>query len=859
MDPSTTSDYLTHIESVAENIKKELNAPDGFSAALVLGSGLNQFVEDLKSRDCSSVPYDKIGMPPTGVEGHIGAVFAATFGQHKIMCFAGRFHAYEGYPGYTTCFLPRVAAMCGCRYYIATNAAGGSAEGMQAGDIMLITDHINATKLSVQSEVQGDSRFGPSIISGSDIYSTELHDIARNIVKEIKRPDSDELVFKDRKLFEGVYMWSGGPSYETFAEVRRGQAHGASAYGMSTVPEAIAARALGMNVFGLSLISNLAAGISPVPLTHGEVVIAAKEASPRVSAFITALLERLPVKSFECPITQDPSVQADIPVRPLRSSYPAVSEIEKAVRSLGCSIDFAVHVSNVYGSEMHSLICPASSLIKKVSVPSLLGSMCKHSFAASNAELAIYGCDSGSICFIQYNLPASECILYGLEPVEISLVTTILRLSGARAFVQLSPSVSIKQTTNSLVVVKDIAHLTNTSPAPLSHPAYLVSQGFSVDFSKLSELIAPEEVVSGVGSAANVAAFPAPVLPSPSEVNIAVQSNCDSIVIDNVGFLDTARALGASASMICSNTGVFSDSDITSRYTVVANTHKQAIGNACNDLLTKRQFSVSPLSAHDSANTGAIPVLYNPHELCYDSGFVTPVDEAIVKIREASGMHEAAVVYGIIGPLNLSQYAEFGITVYLGSSIIANVFKLKDDTFIIHFDGDLNSNNGAPIRRTGLITRILARLKAEKTLVLLPIINTAENKNIATFVNDHVNIWQDSALWGHNDPVWGPRFPDMSNLYTDKLRETLCAKFGDSDVCTGQGTVVFHFGPISNCELSLAQYLKCNGVVTGRGMEIVSLRHCSLPLACVGYTMEALEVSNLDFIKSIVKEFIETA
>ncbi|KAL0237853.1 hypothetical protein GEMRC1_012327 [Eukaryota sp. GEM-RC1] len=861
--PKTTNEYFSYIENVANNIKHELDAPDGFFAALVLGSGLNQFAEDLKKKNASFVKYDKIGMPPTGVEGHIGAVFASEFNGKKIMCFAGRFHAYEGYPGYTTCFLPRLAAMCGCRYYIATNAAGGSAEGMQAGDIMAITDHINATKLSGQSEVLGDPRFGTSLVSGSQIYSKTLLDLADTIVQEVTSEDGAK-IFTDRKLFKGTYMWSGGPSYETFAEVRRGMAHGASAYGMSTVPEAIAAHAVGLEVFGLSLISNLAAGISPVPLAHAEVVEAANEASVRVSAFMTAMLEQLPEREGFKSCIHSVSFSDDVPIAVKRERQPGVAEIQQAAGNLGSSVDHAIFVSNVYGEvtdAVASHLLGKCNLISSMKVVDLIGNMIPTlSYSAAQCLLKIYNNGKNNFAILTFTKPSHESVLFGLESVEISLLTTILRLAGAETFVQFGSVVNNNNSSASLVLAKDISLLSNHVPVPLAHPSYLRSVGFDPDFPLSADLINPKEAVAGVGVVANVANMVAPVIPTSSEFNIAEQSDCNYVTVDDVSFVEVARNLGGKAAFICSNIGLFDDAGIIPKYTEIPLIHRQAAFQAYKTIVRCVAEPIPPLEPSLEVPRESKERLYNPHELCFDKTFVEPATQAANRIKEAAGISDDDVIIGLMSGPAVCPFK--GVSVELDYDLHCCVCKVSEGKFIVSVHGDLNSNAGTPIKATGYITRVFAVLKVIRTLVLLPVINSSSTDAMFTLVSDHVNIWQDSALWGHNDDTWGARFPDMSDLYTLSLRQSLLAEIKKCEDLSNvslleDGQLIFHFGTVSKAYLELVKYLNCSGVVSGRGMEVVSLRHCGLKLAAVGYNNTAVSDDGQRYLKKIVELFAQ--
>jgi purine-nucleoside phosphorylase len=192
----------------------------------------------------------------------------------------GRVHAYEGYGMAEVTFPTRVLALLGCRSLIVTNAAGGINRLWQPGDLMLIRDHINLMFRNplIGAVEEGDARF-PDM---SDPYDPRLADLARDAAAELRVP-----------LREGVYAAQTGPAYETAAEVRMLAFLGADATGMSTVPEVIVARAIGMRVLGLSCITNLACGLSNSPITHAEVLETTARAAKRFEALVQGLITRL--------------------------------------------------------------------------------------------------------------------------------------------------------------------------------------------------------------------------------------------------------------------------------------------------------------------------------------------------------------------------------------------------------------------------------------------------------------------------------------------------------------------------------------------------------------------------------------
>jgi purine-nucleoside phosphorylase len=242
---------------------------DDHDVAVVLGSGWRPAADVIGEPDHEIAMAELPGFRPPGVAGHSGAVRSVTVGERRVLVMLGRTHLYEGHGVEPVVHGVRTAAAAGCRTVVLTNAAGGIREGMRVGDPVLISDHLNLTSLSPLS--------GPRFTDLTDLYSPRLRAIAREI---------------DPELTEGVYVGLPGPHFETPAEIRMFRTLGADLVGMSTVLEAIAARAEGVEVFGLSLVTNLAAGLTGEPLDHHEVLEAGAAAAGRMGALLRELIER---------------------------------------------------------------------------------------------------------------------------------------------------------------------------------------------------------------------------------------------------------------------------------------------------------------------------------------------------------------------------------------------------------------------------------------------------------------------------------------------------------------------------------------------------------------------------------------
>lgn len=247
---------------------------------VVLGSGLGGFASCLTDR--LEIPYETIPhWPVSTAEGHAGRLILGRLGELPVAVMAGRAHLYEGYRPDQVVFGVRVLGRLGARALVLTNAAGGINPAFQRGLLVLISDHIN---LQGANPLVGpnEESLGPRFPDMTEAYSVRLRQIARETAAELGIP-----------VAEGVYAAMLGPSYETPAEIRFLRIIGADLVGMSTVPEVIAARHMGLSVLAISCVTNMAAGLAPGPLSHREVLETGEMVRDRLSRLLEALLPRI--------------------------------------------------------------------------------------------------------------------------------------------------------------------------------------------------------------------------------------------------------------------------------------------------------------------------------------------------------------------------------------------------------------------------------------------------------------------------------------------------------------------------------------------------------------------------------------
>lgn len=270
-----THDFAA-VQAAADFVRAKIPALP--SMAIVLGSGLGDFASNVA--DAVVLPYETIpGWPKSTVVGHAGQLVIGRVRNRLVAVLSGRVHLYEGHPVQTVVFATRVMGALGVRTILLTNAAGGVKTTFSQGALMVMDDHIN---LMATNPLVGpnDDRFGPRFPDMTEVYSKRLRAIADAAAGRL-----------GIAIEHGVYAGLLGPSYETPAEIRYLRTIGADAVGMSTVPEAIAARHMGVEVLGISCITNMAAGVLPAPLDHREVMETARRVRHSFIALLEAIVE----------------------------------------------------------------------------------------------------------------------------------------------------------------------------------------------------------------------------------------------------------------------------------------------------------------------------------------------------------------------------------------------------------------------------------------------------------------------------------------------------------------------------------------------------------------------------------------
>jgi purine-nucleoside phosphorylase len=270
------TDPFAVAEASAAALRKRAGV-DGFDVAVVLGSGWRAAADAIGAAEVEMPLAELGGFKQPSVKGHEPSVRYIKKGQRRVLLYLGRIHLFEGYDPHSVTHGVRTAIAAGCRAVVLTNAAGGINASYRVGQPVLISDHINLTG---RSPLWGPlpSRVPSRFTDLTEVYSRRLRNLAREL---------------DPSLVEGVYAGVPGPHFETPAEIRMLRGAGADLVGMSTVMEAIAARHLGADVLGISMISNPAAGLSDVPIDHQDVLAATGAQAAQVGTLLSELLHRI--------------------------------------------------------------------------------------------------------------------------------------------------------------------------------------------------------------------------------------------------------------------------------------------------------------------------------------------------------------------------------------------------------------------------------------------------------------------------------------------------------------------------------------------------------------------------------------
>ncbi len=841
MHARSTAEYLQFVQEAADFVLTHLGPA---KIALVLGSGLGPFVgylTDTKQVDFHEVPH----MPSTSVEGHQGKLILGTVSGKRILCLAGRIHPYEGYHMYQLTFMVRVMKRVGVELYVTTNSSGGCQPGMKQGCIMAIRDHMNwfhsnpLYELPDLSERHVDMR---------RVYSSRLLTVARRTAKS-------EAV----QLFEGTAVTTCGPTYESFAEVKAGMRWGASAFGMSLVPEAVSAYSEGLEVFGCSMITNIAAGIddSSMQLSHEDVIGVSGAFAPQFTKFMLAFISNVQTRPPR-PLVLPPPLELDaaaLQLLPQPQAAPATrDQVQRAVNFLVSRVSASFNLRDQMPEVAIYVSYGMENLPDYLRSQKMIGELVCVPFA----ELPMFPCISrsgraGEICF---GLPvdgrgASIVFLKGnaLESYNCEegvFVAQVLSQLGVQKIVHtfFAASTNAAVRADTVRIVGDATDYTTIAPvAHVFHqPQYMSTALFNTNASDLEDLLlafrfAGQEDTSKPLHYAHILG---PSFPTRAEVHLSLMCGIDLVGITSLSLVYAARSLGIDVVGIAGVSYEAGEDPLADasyvlwkkmRTVIVALLH----GNFFPKHRTARDNEVrlqTPAAARklvdevmavaDAAPSSAAVVVdgdKHNHTHCIDrqvtyhlarpitQGLLADVQESAAFLRSEGFLMEAdlaVVIDSRIPPLTFGLGK--AISVPYGSipkfpehaEGTATWIVTADHKKLLVLHGTLLYNEGRSNAEVGHSVRVLQQLKVKRVVFVNEVASYTRQAPMDSFVllRDHFNLAGRNPLFGKNVPEFGIRFNDLGNLYTDTMRQAVRRCAQHMDLTVTEATCAFVIGPV---------------------------------------------------------------
>lgn len=808
MDATSTQEYCTQLEEAVAHVRGVLGPAD---IALVLGSGLNSFSDHLENQKVllySEIPH----MPQPSVSGHSGKLVHGTIGDKTVLCLAGRTHSYEGLHMHQLVFATLLMAKLDCKLFLATNAAGGAQKGMFPGCLFVIRDHLNAFKRNPLAGLAEHGRLFPPSVDCSAIYSKRLRDLAFDV--------ADEMEFK---MFEGCYACEPGPTYETHAEVVGGGKVNVDAFGMSTIWETTAAAALGLEVFAMSLCTNLAAGMVDSELTHDEVKEVAAQAGPRFTEFMKKLVQKVTLdgeatKPLDAAVTDSP---LPIPqaVPPTEAQIAAAAEFVKSKVQVKDNTR-ALYISNDLDECILADVSDSTS-VSLASVPAFpVTTNC-----GRNAKLVFGTSATGAnLCVI------SSVTEQGFSHNEATFVAQLLHRVNVGVLFHTFTAGSLNTEhapVDSAFVVGDVADWAWLHATP--HTV----RGVKQDQSNVA-VVSDDKALAASVNRVSYVSFIGPTYPTPHE-----QTMCSSVGADVVGITPLSLATAAK-SLDITVVGIASTSRVAPSFKPSPNAAETAkktsvlLWNAVNnhfkgDLSPADKIAAQPIAAQEltveltpPCQQGTLETVGAAAEALTKHANYSPCDHTIVafspaifeafkaKLTDAKEIKASDIV-------NMPC----GVELVCGKAGSKSVLLMHQTKF---------ANQGYSYYDSVVPIRIFGTAGVNNVLLVSPLSSISADLNAGSVVRiaDHINLSGRNPLCGHNVDEWGARFPDMSALYG---QESAVKRVNDAAASINlelQSAVVgWVTGPIYHSPTAgkLAAAMGCNTLATAVAPEAITARH----------------------------------
>lgn len=827
-----------HINQVHECAKYIISKAGKCDVALVLGSGLGKFAENNFGPDKIEILYKDIkGMPTTSVVGHKGSLVIGTIGDKKVLCFSGRFHSYEGYDIHILTFIPRLAYECGCKIYYVTNAAGGIIPGIKPASGIIITDNFSMVKWNPLSTLCYHPET-PGVRKGR-LYSERLAELAESIARsdEFIKATSFKLNGEDRhlELLRGPYAMFSGPSYETPAEVRFAHKIGVGAVGMSTVPEAIVAHQYGMEVFGLSVITNVGAGFSDndEKLSHEEVTYISGVCSKAIERLFYMLIEKASLPET-LPLAPNPycdlSNTENYEPKPLHIS-PVTRLTEEELDEVTECVKNKLEIKG----PINSLIYPPYSILKRIEGPSL---MLREIPTAVKTIQSIVGMKIKLV----YNPKHNSLFVFcpedpvGLNVPECSLLSGIAVRLGVHCgvvFYNIANfrSVDGSKVNNILFTYDNTFNWTVNTPIPaaqpLENPLILINNEKRI--LTMSQLLLDDSF-----EYKSVAFFTGPGFPSDFQLRFAEKLGASYATHESFAPMVGLRMHGIPNIALAAVPSMLDDRCLLGEISLEATReHIFPIRTHIIPADTNHPFDIyaanmgDPVALKEEAEIvkKKLGIDSAKHMILMDDSFQYPIPEGPKKYYseecEASfttlkGRPDVIIVHGKI------EYARWGcaqsivqapvrVAIFLGAKHVCLLTPAKDEP------------------------HVFAEIRDNRTVFIL---------------RDHINFTGTNPLRGPDVPDFGKRFPDMGAIYTpwrrEMLRKTL-RKLG-IPVREGLGMIIPEGGvSFSRASVrSLTSQFIGYGRIFGNGalLPLIAARHGGLECSALSIP-EAIEVASI--------------
>lgn len=879
----TIQSEILQIKEAAHTVRSRLaHRWSSYSVGVVLGSGLGDFPTVL--HDTTTISYNDIPhMPKVTVASHHGQLISgfmkplsssSSLSENSddnkndkndddssnplVLCFAGRVHSYEGIPWQEVCFIVRLLAALGTKLYIVTNATGGMIEGMGLGSLCLLTDHFRymarkdplsefelpeqviskARRQQAQElqELQEKNTSQEEKKADFPVYwDSEINEITRQIARE-----------ENIQLFEGSYVWTSGPSFETPMEVMTAKNLGGACVGMSTVPEVITAHAYGMSVLGISMVTNLAAGLSSTELNHEEVYTNANNSV----IYLKTLLRRVLLSIGDylknhCDITPiDHLYEEYVVSKPIvRRAFPtSASELKSAVDETVTDIKKALSIGDDVSNQAYVVCCPRATQVEQLKSSVKIVDLKKFPILCS-------GSNYGSIALTQQNelvvLAGDEEGFTVEESAFIAIVLYSLGVSNLSHLVHGKSSDGTVTNSTGVTQLFDLYHFHDTS-SPL-HPYLIYLNDGSLG--KRQFLFPYQE---NQKRSPSYMSFCGPSEPSYGEYHMAREFGVDFVGTTSVATIYAARYLGLNVNVYLSQ-------------------------NRQSTPVIELIAQITPSEKKSDTQFG---------KLNYEH-----LDQKIQEVKEQKIKYDANISFDKLQDIatsvlsQIEQVPQLAVVDYdlnlvkmlgekRGVATVDNEFLAKASQIIgQNADLLLLEHQGkrfyAVSVRTGIVdhaqqeemkldwsnyVRLLQHLGVKHIVFTQAFIATnVDLLGQVVSISDHANLTGANPMIGPNNDLYGPRFFDMSHVYTgittdaDKVATVQC----------------LHLPMVRSCR-SLSEFVaakkvfNADVVMSQASKESIISQHCNLvqnsAATMLGVVDEAVNVDNAEFKSLPVSE-----